>query len=140
MTILTTPNSMSHVLATPPAPPHAAQAYFLGKLQFETDPADVYTDMQHGETGFIVVDTRSPAAFVAGHIPGAISLPHSTMSVETTAALPKDTLMVTYCWGPGCNAATKGAAKLAALGFTVKEMIGGIHAWKDEGYAVEESR
>jgi rhodanese-related sulfurtransferase len=69
-----------------------------------------------------------------------MSLPHSTISVEATASLPKDTLIVTYCWGPGCNAATKGAAKLAALGFTVKEMIGGIHAWKDEGYAVEESR
>jgi rhodanese-related sulfurtransferase len=140
MTTITAPNSLSHVLETPAAPPYAAQAHFLGKLQFETDPADVYTDMQHGETGFIVVDTRSAAAFAAGHIPGAMSLPHSTISVEATASLPKDTLIVTYCWGPGCNAATKGAAKLAALGFTVKEMIGGIHAWKDEGYAVEESR
>jgi rhodanese-related sulfurtransferase len=46
-------------------------------------------------------------------------------------------VVVTYCWGPGCNAATKGAARLAALGFRVKEMIGGIEYWRREGHPVE---
>jgi rhodanese-related sulfurtransferase len=44
---------------------------------------------------------------------------------------------VVYCWGPACNAATKAAARLSALGFQVKEMIGGLEYWRHEGYAVE---
>jgi rhodanese-related sulfurtransferase len=46
-------------------------------------------------------------------------------------------VLVVYCWGPGCNAATKAAAKLASLGFQVKEMIGGLEYWRREGYPVD---
>ena len=59
------------------------------------------------------------------------------MNAETTADLPKDQVMVTYCWGPGCNGSTKGALKLAALGFRVKELIGGLEYWMREGGPVE---
>ena len=52
------------------------------------------------------------------------------------AEFPKDRLLVVYCWGPGCNGATKAAVKLSALGFSVKEMIGGITYWKEEGYPI----
>jgi rhodanese-related sulfurtransferase len=41
---------------------------------------------------------------------------------------------VTYCNGPHCNGADKGALKLARLGRPVKKMIGGIEGWKDEGF------
>jgi rhodanese-related sulfurtransferase len=53
------------------------------------------------------------------------------------AALPPRALVVTYCWGPACNAATKGAARIAGLGRPVKEMLGGIAAWEAEGLPVE---
>jgi rhodanese-related sulfurtransferase len=36
--------------------------------------------------------------------------------------------------GPGCNGSTRAAARLAALGFQVKELIGGLEYWKREGY------
>ena len=49
----------SHVLATPAAPCAAAQAFFQSKLHYETDPADVYTDMQHGVADFVLLDVRS---------------------------------------------------------------------------------
>jgi rhodanese-related sulfurtransferase len=42
-----------------------------------------------------------------------------------------------YCDGIGCNASTKGAAKLTSLGFKVKELIGGLDWWKRDGYPVE---
>ena len=49
----------------------------------------------------------------------------------------KETVFVVYCWGPGCNGATKAAMKISAIGFAVKEMIGGIHYWEDfERYPV----
>ncbi len=59
------------------------------------------------------------------------------MNAETTSHLPKDKVMVTYCWHPGCNSSTKGALKLAALGFRVKELVGGLEYFIREGGQVE---
>lgn len=127
----------SFVLEHAPAEPAAAERHFLSKLAFETDPADVHEDLRRGHGGIVVVDTRSPQAFALCHVPGAINLPTRTISPETTAPLPRDQVIVTYCWGPGCNGSTKAAARLAALGFRVKEMIGGIGYWRKEGLPVE---
>jgi rhodanese-related sulfurtransferase len=49
-------------------------------------------------------------------------------------------LLVTYCWGPSCNAATKGAMLLATHGRQVKELIGGIEYWIREGHPTEGRR
>lgn len=57
------------------------------------------------------------------------------MTTETTAHLDRDALVVTYCDGIGCNASTKGALAMARLGFTVKELLGGLDWWKRDGYA-----
>ena len=52
----------------------------------------------------------------------------------TSATWAKSTLFVVYCAGPHCNGANKAAVKLAALGYPVKEMIGGVTGWLDEGF------
>ena len=128
----------SHVLSTPAAPSDEAYAFFQRKLRYETDPSDVYRDMQQGVEAFVVLDVRSPEAYAESHVPGALHLPRIAISAATTAALPHDKLLVVYCWGPGCNGATKAAMQLSALGFAVKEMIGGIEYWQDrERYPVE---
>lgn len=129
--------NFSFVLEAPVASPEEAQNHFAAKLAFETDAWDVKTDMERGRSDFIVVDTRSREDYGNRHIAGAISLPHRTMDAQTTAHLPKDKVLVTYCWGPGCNASTKGALRLAALGFRVKELIGGLEYWIKEGGPVE---
>ncbi|MCY0998712.1 rhodanese-like domain-containing protein [Myxococcus sp. MISCRS1] len=132
---MTTP--FSFVLEVPAASPEEARRHFLAKLSVETDAADVHLDLERGKKGFVVVDTRSPDAYAERHIPGARSLPTRSISETTTAGLSKDDVIVTYCWGPGCNGSTRAAAKLAALGFRVKEMLGGIEYWVKEGYATE---
>lgn len=129
--------NFSFVLETPAAPPEAAREHFQSKLAVETDVWDVKTDMERGRTDFVVIDTRSREDYEARHIAGAVSLPYRTMNAETTARLPKDKVMVTYCSGPGCNGSTKGALKLATMGFRVKEMIGGLEYWMKEGGPVE---
>lgn len=129
--------NFSFVLETPAASAEVAQEHFLSKLTVETDAWDVKTDMERGRTDFVVIDTRSREDYEARHIAGAVSLPHRTMNAETTAHLPKDKVMVTYCWGPGCNSSTKGALRLATLGFRVKELIGGLEYWIKEGGRVE---
>lgn len=129
--------TFSFVLEHPAAEPGVAERHFLSKLAVETDPSDVHQDLERGHPGILVVDTRSPEAYGRCHVPGAINLPTRSITAETTASLPRDRVIVTYCWGPGCNGATKAAAKLAALGFRVKEMIGGIGYWRKEGLPVE---
>lgn len=137
MTSKTVSRQISKVLELKAADPEIAVAHLNRKLALETDPSDVYADIQNGETGFLVVDTRSPEAYAKGHVPGAINLWHKTIDKTETAKLPKDKLLVTYCTSVACNASTKGALKLAALGFRVKEMIGGLEAWREEGYPIE---
>jgi rhodanese-related sulfurtransferase len=127
----------SSVLETAAAAPAAAAAHFRARLSFETDPADVHADLVKGRTDILLIDTRSPSAFAAGHLPGAISLPSRRIDESTTRDLPRDALLVTYCTGPGCNGSTKGALRLAELGFSVKELIGGIEYWRREGYPIE---
>ena len=93
-----------------PAPPAAELVrHFRARLAAETDCSDVHATLQARPDAIVVVDTRSPEAFAAGHVPGAVNIPPATMDAETLAA-HGDVLFVTYCWGPHCNGATKGAA------------------------------
>src|SRR5687768_17031361 len=113
-------------------PDNDALAHFERKLAHEIDSWDLWDAVERGED-VVIVDSRSAEAYDQEHIPGAISFPHRTMSPETTAKLRKDCLYVSYCDGIGCNASTKGALKLGRLGFSVKEMIGGLDWWKRDG-------
>jgi rhodanese-related sulfurtransferase len=128
----------SYVLEHAAATPDRAAVHFASKLSVETDPSDVYADYSAGCEEFVLVDVRSRNAFRDAHIPGAISLPHREISEEATASFDKaKKAVVVYCWGPGCNAATKGALRFASLGFQVKEMIGGFEYWVREGFPIE---
>ncbi|MEM6795481.1 MAG: rhodanese-like domain-containing protein [Acidobacteriota bacterium] len=114
-----------------------AQSFFEGKLAFETDPADVHHDLSAGVAAFTVLDVRRPEAYEECRVPGSVNLPVGRIRESTVQHLDRDAILITYCWGPGCNASTKAAAGLAALGFTVREMIGGLEYWRREGYSVE---
>jgi rhodanese-related sulfurtransferase len=113
-----------------------AVIHFRDKLAFETDAWDL-NEMLREHAHVVVVDARSKAAYTHEHIPQAISLPHREMTLESTQHLDRSAIYVTYCDGIGCNASTKGALKLAELGFQVKELIGGIDWWKRDGYPTE---
>ncbi|QLG89412.1 rhodanese [Chitinibacter bivalviorum] len=127
---------MSAVLSSGLATPLAAEAFFAEQLKFRTDPADLAADLVAGEASIVVLDVRSLAHYQAEHIPGAISLPHRTMSAESTRDLDRNKVYICYCDGIGCNGSTWGAYKMSKLGFQVKELIGGIHWWKQDGLAV----
>jgi rhodanese-related sulfurtransferase len=134
----TQPNT-SRVIAIPPEDPKIAEIHFRSKLAFETDPSDVYTDLQNNSAEIIVIDARTPEAYSQGHVPGAINLPWRKIDVSSAAGMPRDKVLVTYCDGIHRNASTKAAMRLTALGFRVKEMADGLQGWKREGYRVEET-
>lgn len=126
----------SQVSAAPATPDSDSIRFFADKLRCETDPADVYADMENGVADFVTLDVRSVEAYGRKHVAGAINLPHSRITQKRMSEFPDDTLFVVYCWGPGCNGSTKAALKLAQLGYAVKEMIGGIEYWEREGYPI----
>ena len=117
------------------ADPTTALAHFKRRLGVETDCDDVHESLKAG-ADFVLLDVRGPNAFARGHVPGAVNIPHRTMTAERMAQYPKDTLFVVYCAGPHCNGANKGAIRLAHLGYRVKEMIGGVTGWIDEDLAL----
>jgi len=109
--------------------------HYQAKLEYEIDPWDLNEAIGRGDK-VLLVDTRSPEAYAKGHLPGAMNIPHRTMSSATTAHLDKDALIVTYCDGIRCNGSTKGALNMVQLGFRVKELIGGLDCWRYDGYPV----
>jgi rhodanese-related sulfurtransferase len=130
----TLPAEERPVTDIPAADPRDAIAHFQGLLAYETDCWDVHAALAAGHPGFVLLDVRSPEAFAAGHLPGAINLPHRRIVERNLAPYPSDTVFVVYCAGPHCNGADRGALALARLGRRVKKMIGGVTGWKDEGF------
>jgi rhodanese-related sulfurtransferase len=115
-----------------------ALEHFSRRLAVETDVADVAAALAAGARDFVLVDARSPSAYDAGHLPGAINLPHATIDERAVATLP-DGPVVAYCWGPACNGAAKAGRRLAELGRPVREMLGGFEYWVREGNPLESS-
>lgn len=125
------------VTRVPAADPEEAVARLSERFRFETDCADVASDLANGVTGFVVVDARSPEKYAAGHVPGAVNLPTRTINDRSIAGLEHEPVYITYCDGPHCNGSTKSALRLAELGFRVKEMLGGFHFWMLDRHPVE---
>ncbi|GIG86084.1 rhodanese-like domain-containing protein [Plantactinospora endophytica] len=132
-----TTTTSNPVLAVPPAAPEQAAAWFAAKLAVQTDVSDVHAALDTGDPGFVLLDTRDLAAWRQGHIPGALHLPTRTIPLRAARLLDLAVPVVTYCWGPGCDGATRAALALSGRGYRVKEMIGGIEYWIREGFPVQ---
>ncbi|UFN47176.1 rhodanese-like domain-containing protein [Roseomonas sp. OT10] len=131
----------SAVTASPAAAPAEMRAHLMRRFAFETDCADVQAALAApGVADFVLLDVRGRAAYAAGHVPGALSLPHADITARRLAAWPMGTLFVTYCAGPHCNGADRAALRLAELGRPVKTMPGGMTGWADEGFPVAMGR
>ena len=114
-----------------------AVAFFASRLAFQTDVADVHAAFANGDPGFVLVDSRSTGAWAQGRIPGAVHLPTAEIPERASSLLDPGLPVVTYCWGPACNGATRAALALARLGYVVREMLGGIEYWTREGFGIE---
>jgi len=87
--------------------------------------------MMKKETGYIILDVRTPSEFADKHIPGAINIPNETIGTEQIPELPdKDQLILVYCRSG--NRSKQASEKLVALGYTNIVEFGGINDWPGE--------
>ena len=88
----------------------------------------------------IFIDARHDFDFRQGHLPHAINIPLSEYEkyLSLLQNFPRDTLIVTYCDGAGCNSSVRLAALFAERGFSnVKIFYGGWNIWRGQNLPVE---
>lgn len=114
-----------------------AAEFFAARLRFQTDPADLAAARARGDRP-LILDVRSPTAWRQGRLPDARLVPLPELGDRIGEIAPdRQTEIVVYCWGPGCNGSTRAGLVLAELGYTrVRELLGGFEYWAREGLAV----
>lgn len=90
--------------------------------------------------GFKLVDVLDREHYETEHIRGAISLPLNDIEKEAQRVLNKDDLIVVYCANFDCQASTKAAEKLLAMGYkNVFDYKGGLKDYREANLPLEGS-
>lgn len=88
------------------------------------------------EGGVTVLDVRPTDEYMAGHIPGALSVPLDRLK-EILANLPADQEIVAYCRGPYCVLSVQAVEVLRANGFNAIRLEESVQDWRAMGLPVE---
>lgn len=89
---------------------------------------DEAVTMMEEESGYIILDVRTPEEFSERHITDAINIPNEMIGTEEIQELPdKEQLIFVYCRSG--NRSRQASGKLVELGYTNIVEIGGINDW-----------
>ena len=83
----------------------------------------------------VILDTRPASEYVAGHIPGAISVPVDDLK-KRLQQLTKGKEYVAYCRGPYCVYADRAVELLRAHGRRARRLLDGFPEWRAAGLPV----
>jgi rhodanese-related sulfurtransferase/DNA-binding transcriptional ArsR family regulator len=83
----------------------------------------------------VILDTRPASEYVAGHIPGAISVPVDELK-QRLQQLTKGKEYVAYCRGPYCVYADRAVELLKAQGRRARRLRDGFPEWRAAGLPV----
>lgn len=97
---------------------------------------DLLSRVRSGQV--VVLDTRPPSEFAAGHIAGAISVPVDELDARLRK-LPKNREYVAYCRGPYCIYADRAVEILKRRGRRARRLVEGFPEWKAAGLPIETS-
>jgi len=103
----------------------AAEAVSLAELLKRASRDDV-----------VVLDTRPAQEYLAGHIPGALSVPVDELQ-QRLRRLPKNKEYVAYCRGPYCVYADRAVEILKTSGRRARRLADGFPEWKAAGFPVD---
>ncbi len=93
--------------------------------------AETAKELMDTEDDYVILDARTQAEYDEGHIPGAILIPHDTVTTAAEDALPdKNQLILVYCRSG--NRSKQASQTLVDLGYTNVVEFGGINSWPYE--------
>jgi len=85
----------------------------------------------------VIVDVRTPGEYEAGHVPGAVNIPHGFIAERhAEMGVPKDAELIVYCRS-GKRAGIAEEALLRAGYTNVVDMSGHWLGWDEAGLASE---
>jgi DNA-binding transcriptional ArsR family regulator/rhodanese-related sulfurtransferase len=85
----------------------------------------------------VILDTRPASEYLAGHIPGALSIPVDDLQ-RRLKELAKGKDYVAYCRGPYCIYADRAVEMLRAHGRRARRLVEGFPEWRSAGFPVAE--
>ena len=83
----------------------------------------------------VILDTRPASEYLAGHIPGALSVPVDDLK-KRLQHLPKGKAYVAYCRGPYCVYADRAVELLRSRGRRAQRLLDGFPEWRAAGLPV----
>lgn len=113
----------------------ATRAYFDARGDAEpVGGEELMRRVRRGEV--TVIDVRPEEEFLAGHIPGARSIPVGALKARLKE-IPKGRAVVAYCRGPYCVMAADAVALLRKRGYDARRTDEGVVEWRARGGRVE---
>lgn len=107
--------------------------------QFEDVTREELRAQLDGPTPPLVLDVRTPEEYAAGHVPGAVNIPHDQAGARIEELRPhQDQTIVLYC--KSGRRAGIAAEVLAQAGFgPLRHLAGDMPGWIDAGLPVEKT-
>jgi DNA-binding transcriptional ArsR family regulator/rhodanese-related sulfurtransferase len=108
--------------------------YFGNRAGAEPVPMDELLKRARSKR-VVILDTRPASEYVAGHIPGALSIPVDDLQ-RRLKELTKGREYVAYCRGPYCIYADRAVEVLRASGRRARRLAEGFPEWRFAGFPV----
>lgn len=105
----------------------AARTAYLGPDTDEVTREELLARVRSGRV--VVIDVRPEVEYLAGHIPGALSIPVDELAGRL-AEVPLDQEIVAYCRGAYCVFAHDAVRLLAAHGRVARRLADGMLEWR----------
>ena len=111
-----------------------ASLYIDGRDELEpVSIKELRRRMREGD--ITVIDVRPEQEYLAGHIPGALSIPVAQLK-RRLGEIPKRNDVVAYCRGPYCVYSVEAVGILRKQGYRARRASEGLPHWRSSGLPV----